>query len=185
MGAVEHLKTLCCLGLPPESAMIAVTPLLHEIVPHGWSRMALLEPDASIGNGYSEHPSSAAIMRERMWQFAKDQSSPMALWKASFRANGIGWTLPMQGRGWLDSGWYREIEAPLDSCWILGAMLGNCGRSIAYVSMQRPRTTRPFTADDVHRLDPVRAWLAHAFRRSQGDESRPEALGLLDAAAGR
>jgi hypothetical protein len=27
MGAVEHLKTLCCLGLPPESAMIAVTPL--------------------------------------------------------------------------------------------------------------------------------------------------------------
>ena len=24
MGAVEHLKTLCCLGLPPESAMIAV-----------------------------------------------------------------------------------------------------------------------------------------------------------------
>ena len=30
MGAVEHLKTLCCLGLKPESAMIAVTPLLHE-----------------------------------------------------------------------------------------------------------------------------------------------------------
>jgi hypothetical protein len=45
MGAVEHLKTLCCLGLPPESAMIAVTPLLHEIIPHGgrawlwWSPM--------------------------------------------------------------------------------------------------------------------------------------------------
>jgi hypothetical protein len=37
MGAVEHLKTLCCLGLPPESAMIAVTPLLHEIIPHGWT----------------------------------------------------------------------------------------------------------------------------------------------------
>jgi hypothetical protein len=33
MGAVEHLKTLCCVGLPPESAMIAVTPLLHEIIP--------------------------------------------------------------------------------------------------------------------------------------------------------
>ncbi len=39
MGAVEHLKTLCCLGLPPESAMVAVTPLLHEIIPHGWSRL--------------------------------------------------------------------------------------------------------------------------------------------------
>jgi hypothetical protein len=38
MGAAEHLKTLCCLGLPPESAMAAVTPLLHEIIPHGWTR---------------------------------------------------------------------------------------------------------------------------------------------------
>jgi hypothetical protein len=37
MGAVEHLKTLCCLGLPPESAMIAVAPVLHEIIPHGWT----------------------------------------------------------------------------------------------------------------------------------------------------
>jgi len=34
MGAVEHLKTLCCLGLKPESFMVAVTPLLHEIIPH-------------------------------------------------------------------------------------------------------------------------------------------------------
>jgi hypothetical protein len=26
MGAVEHLKTLCCLGLKPEGAIVAVTP---------------------------------------------------------------------------------------------------------------------------------------------------------------
>jgi hypothetical protein len=49
MGAVEHLKTLCSLGLPPESATVAVVPLLHEIIPHGWSRIALLAPDANHG----------------------------------------------------------------------------------------------------------------------------------------
>jgi hypothetical protein len=38
MGAVEHLNTLCCLGLPTESAMIAVTLMLHEIIPHGATR---------------------------------------------------------------------------------------------------------------------------------------------------
>ena len=37
MGAVEHLKALCCLGLPPESAMVAVVPVLHEIIPHDGS----------------------------------------------------------------------------------------------------------------------------------------------------
>ena len=42
MRAVEHLKALCCLGLPPESATIALTPLLHEIVPHDGMRFGVL-----------------------------------------------------------------------------------------------------------------------------------------------
>ena len=60
MGAVEHLKSLCCLGLPPESAMVAIAPLLHEIIPHGSSRMALLNPDATLGRGYAENPATSA-----------------------------------------------------------------------------------------------------------------------------
>jgi hypothetical protein len=68
MGAVEHLKTMCCLGLKPESAMVAVTPLLHEIIPHGWSRMGLYESHATMGNGYSENP-EWALYRERFWRF--------------------------------------------------------------------------------------------------------------------
>src|ERR1700674_5283631 len=116
MGAVEHLKTLCCLGLKPESAMIAIAPLLHEILPHGWSRMVLLEPDATYGHGYAENPATAAIFRERERHFIEDRLSPMSLLASAFRANAIGWTLHLQGRSWLESGWYREIEAPLDSC---------------------------------------------------------------------
>jgi hypothetical protein len=56
MGAVEHLKTLCCLGLKPESAMVAATPLLHEIIPHGWSRMFLYKSDDTVGSTYVENP---------------------------------------------------------------------------------------------------------------------------------
>jgi hypothetical protein len=55
MGAVEHLKALCCLGLPPESAMVAVVPLLHEIIPHGGSRLAFVAPDATIMRGQARH----------------------------------------------------------------------------------------------------------------------------------
>jgi hypothetical protein len=164
MGAVEHLKTLCCLGLPPESAMVSVTPLLHEIIPHGWARWALLEPDGTIGRGYSENPATSTIFRDRMWKFVDDLSSPMSLWMSCFRSVGIGWTLHMQGRGWLDRAWYREIEAPLDSCWILDAMIGDAGKTCAIVSLTRPRSARPFTVEDVQRLDRLRPWLAHAFR---------------------
>jgi hypothetical protein len=175
MGAVEHLKTLCCLGLPPASAMLAVTPLLHEIIPHGWTRIWRMAFDATCIRGYGEHPETGVIFRERLWTFAMDPTSPVSLlFGPAFRAGGIGWLLHLQGRGWLESRHYREIEAPLDSCWVLDAMFGDDGRTTAGINLTRPRSARPFTVDHVQRLDPLRPWLAHAFRRSNSGNARHE-----------
>ena len=175
MGAVEHLKTLCCLGLPPESAMIAVTPLLHEIIPHGWTRMALVEPDATLSHGYTENPAMAFHL-DRFLELLHDPTNIIgSIYLPNFKSVGIGWALHRQGRGWLDSDWYREVEAPVDSCWWLEAMIGDGARSIASVHLTRPRSARAFTADDVQKLDPLRPWLAHAFRRSL-PESGPQDL---------
>jgi DNA-binding CsgD family transcriptional regulator len=174
MGAVEPLKTLCCLGLSPESAMVAVAPLLHEIIPHGGSRLALVAPDATITTGYSENPASAAIFRERLWQFMDDPSSLMSLWVHGVRAVSIGWALHRQGGDYLESGYYREIEVPLGSCWLLDAMIGDGGRTIGFVSLTRPRSARPFTVDDLQLLDRIRPWLAHAFRRSNSHNARED-----------
>jgi hypothetical protein len=164
MGAVEHLKTLCCLGLKPESAMVAVTPPLHEIIPHGWTRLALVASDATITSTYAEHPALGELFRERLWRFMDDPSALVSLWHPLFRAVGIGGTLHRQGRAYLETRYYRELEAPLDSCWMLAAFIGDGGRSIAFVHLTRPRSARPFTVDDVQRLDRLRPWLAHAFR---------------------
>jgi DNA-binding CsgD family transcriptional regulator len=90
----------------------------------------------------------------------------------------------MQGRGWVDSSWYREIEAPLDSCWILDAMIGNAGRTSSIVSLTRPRSARPFTADDVQRLDRLRPWLAHALRpQISGDLGPGDQIAMAVAGA--
>jgi DNA-binding CsgD family transcriptional regulator len=174
MGAVEHLKALCCLGLPPESAMVAVVPVLHEIIPHDGTRLALVAPDATITTGYSENPASAAIFRERLWQFMDDPSSLMSLWVPGVRAVAIGWALHRQGGHYLESGYYREIEVPLGSCWLLDAMIGDGGRTIGFVSLTRPRSARRFTVDDLQLLDRIRPWLAHAFRRSNSPNARDQ-----------
>jgi hypothetical protein len=62
VGAVEHLKTLCCLGLKPESAMIAIVPLLHEIISHGWTRLGLIAPDGAITSYFCEIPDTEAVI---------------------------------------------------------------------------------------------------------------------------
>jgi hypothetical protein len=182
MGAVEHLKTLCCLGLKPESAMISVTPLLHEIIPHGAAPTMLFKPDARTYTAYTENPETTPIWLANAWRFVNDPTSPMYSYLARFRAVSIGWTLHLQGRTWLDCGWYREVEAPTDSCWILDAMIGDTGRTIAGTHLTRPRSARPFTVDDVQRLDRLRPWLAHAFRPRQTGGIRQEDCDLMGTA---
>lgn len=184
MGAVEHLKTLCCLGLKPESAMIAIAPILHEIIPHGWSRQALIAPDTTWSASYSENPSAAGLYRERFATFIEDPAGFGPLYHPAIRAVGIGWTLHLQGRGWFDRAWYREIEAPLDVCWVLDAMIGDGGRTIALLHLTRPRTARPFTVEDVQALDRLRPWLAHALRPQQSDEFNLQGEERLLAATG-
>jgi DNA-binding CsgD family transcriptional regulator len=164
-GAIEHFKTLCCLGLKPESAMVAVTPLLHEIIPHGWTAIALLEPDSSMRQSYMEHQDAGPHLQEHLWRFMDDPAALISLWRPAFRAAGIGWTLHKQGQGYLESAYYQEIEAPIDTCWVLDAMIADGGRSIAAVYLKRPRSARPFTSDHVQRLDRLRPWLAYAFRQ--------------------
>jgi hypothetical protein len=88
-------------------------------------------------------------LRERLWQFMDDPSALASLWHPLFRAVGIGWTLHRQGGAYLESAYYRELEAPLDSCWILDAMIGDGGRTIGFVHLTRPRSARPFKVDDV------------------------------------
>jgi DNA-binding CsgD family transcriptional regulator len=169
-GAVEHLKTLCCLGLPPSSAAIAVAPLLHEIIPHGWTRIGLYDNDHMICGGHCEQTELLPLWRKRYCEFSEAPFGPgPRFFRRERRALGIGWMLPIQGQGWLDSAWYREMERPLDACWILDAVIGEGGRPYAFLGLTRPRCARRFTADDVRRLDPLRPWLAHAFRPTGSD----------------
>jgi DNA-binding CsgD family transcriptional regulator len=172
MGAVEHLKTLCCLGLPPESAMIALTPVLHEIIPHSWSRWGLLDSKAARRSTWAENPAAAPLYRERLWRFLDSSSGMGRLYLSAFKAGSIGWALPLQGREWFHSSWYREIEAPLDVCWMLDAMISVDGRTVGLVALTRPRIARRFTTEDVQCLDRLRPWLGHALRQDTSNSGR-------------
>jgi hypothetical protein len=177
MRAVEHLKTLCCLGLPPESAIMAVTPLLHEIIPHHWTRFDVFAL-RKIHGCLPEHYEKPSLCREHHIRTLEDPGYAQ-VWMAQRQAEGIVWILHPQGRGCLDSLSYGEIEAPLDRRRALSAMIGEGRRTYAALGLTRPRGALPFKADDVKRLHLLRPWLATALRpesprrAAEGNEERP------------
>jgi hypothetical protein len=74
-----------------------------------------------VTGGYAENPAMALSMK-RFYELLYDPSTVIgSLYIPDFKAIGIGWALHRQGPAWLQSDWYREIEAPLDSCWWLEA----------------------------------------------------------------
>jgi hypothetical protein len=63
-------------------------------------------------------------------------------------------------------------------------MIGNAGRTSSIVSLTRPRSARPFTADDVQRLDRLRPWLEHALRpQTSGDLGPGDQIAMAVAGA--
>jgi DNA-binding CsgD family transcriptional regulator len=162
---VEHFKTLCCLGLPPHQALIAIASGVRDVIPAGWTRIGIFDEHGAITSGYAEHGDFPAIAVSRYPHFMEnDPGSIAALMIPAWRAAGIGWTLHRQNADYLQGGYYDEIERPLDACWLLDAFVHDGTRSIVGLTLSRPRGAKPFRSEDVVLLDSLRPWIAHAFR---------------------
>ena len=160
---------------------MAVTPLLHDIIPHRWTRFDVFALGETHG-GCPERAEKTSLCRERHIR-AFEELGHAKVWIAQRQAEGIGWILHPHGRGCLHSPCYNEIEAPLSPRWALNAMIGVGGRTYAALGLTRPRGAPPFKADDLKRLHLLRPWLATALRpaspglAAEGNEERPGITG--------
>ncbi len=162
MRAVEHLKALCCLGLPPESATIALTPLLHEIVPHDGMRFGVLAHVARPPGGVPDRSDSVAPYRQG------PSFGPLPALIAERKPAGIFLNLPARDRNALDK---DSLHFRLG----LDATIGEGGTSYAILELSRPRAAlllydRGNQAFSIR----LRPWLVRALRpRSQACANEP------------
>jgi DNA-binding CsgD family transcriptional regulator len=163
--AIEHFKTLCCLGLPPRAAMVAIASGVRDVIPASWTRIGLYDENGAVTCGYAENGDFPALAVARYPHFMENEpASIAALMLPAWRAAGVGWTLHRQNADYLHTGYYSEIERPVDACWLLDAFAHDGTRSIVGLTLSRPRTAKPFRSDDVVLLDSLRPWIAHACR---------------------
>ncbi|HEY0494080.1 MAG TPA: hypothetical protein VGD57_11545 [Candidatus Dormibacteraeota bacterium] len=163
-NAVEHLKTLCCLGLPAESALVALASAIRDVVPAEWTRIGLHDHKLRPHIGYAEHPEFLPVFLDSFEEFIGDPNSLLYGYNDNLRKNAIGATLHRQGGTYLQSRYYNEFERRLDSCWLLEAAISDENRPIASLALSRHRSARPFSSKEVADLDAIRPWIAHALR---------------------
>jgi DNA-binding CsgD family transcriptional regulator len=175
----EHFRTLCCLGLGAREMMPLLMRGLHEVVPSTWNRIALGDADNRPVSTYAEHPGFYPKAWKHWYELMSTPGSIPSIVPLVAAAGGIGWTLHKQDARYLDSAFYHEVEKPLDSCWMLDAVMVYDGKPVAGMILARSRSDRPFNVDDVATIDRVRPWIAYALRPRGPDE--PIVLTLSDA----
>jgi DNA-binding CsgD family transcriptional regulator len=168
---VKHFRTLCSLGLPPEAALIAIAQAICEIVPASWARIGFNNAQALPTIFYGAHPDFLGRFIRDFDRFYRDPNALLSTLPRVWPRPVVGATLHLQNADYLDSAYYREFERPLDSCWLLDAILDHEGTSIGSMALSRPRAGRPFVAADAARLDSVRPWIAYAMRHGPAPAS--------------
>jgi DNA-binding CsgD family transcriptional regulator len=181
-----YFRTVCCLNLPRQAALIAIARALHEVIRSGWNRIGMLGPSGTPGAGFSENLEYMPLALERMESLLREQDSVGSIFPRAFAMGAVGMTLPAQDGAYLRSSWYRDLERELDACWLLDAMIQkDGGRTMVGLIMTRPRSAKPFSEDDATRLDRLRPWIAHALRERHACASKgPNATEHSYAAAG-
>src|SRR5688572_5362566 len=163
---------------------MALAAAVRDVIPAAWTRIGLYNEHGAVTCGYAEHGDFPALAVARYPHFMDNEpSSIAALMLPAWKAAGVGWTLHRQNADYLHTGYYDEIEKPLDACWLLDAMVHDGTRSTVGLTLSRPRVAKPFRSEDVTLLDSLRPWIAHAFRGRiapgyLGEKAFPEHIGV-------
>jgi DNA-binding CsgD family transcriptional regulator len=161
--AAAHLRTLSCLGLPPEAALVELAPLLREIVPADHVRIGLLDENDMPIMGYAEHPDFIALFFKTFDWVLSDPTSPAHIFMETHRRQRVGGMVGRQNAAYFETAYHQEFERQLDSHWLLEGAIPHGRRNVGSFNLTRRRLAKPFTAEDVRALERIQPWLSHAL----------------------
>lgn len=166
MHSTQHFKTLCCLGLPPQAAMVSIAGALHEVVASEWNRVGLYDDAGRIGAGYAEHPGCVPLLMENLELFHGADRWWATEHPGWFNRNAVGDLLDDRFmESFRKSEIFDTVERPVGVHWMLDS-IQPLARGKLGVQLLRSRRDKPFTAEDAARLRAIRPWMAHALRET-------------------
>ena len=169
--AEAGIQQLCCLGLDSETLIPAVLAELHHYVPSYANIFFWCNDDAEFVNMYDERPDASELLPLYFSEFYnRDELNVVVGWKQfvrkSIQAMDFDALLTVRRRNFLGHAFYNEFLRKLKFFWGLHMVVCEGDRRPGALVMHRGPDDKPFSQDEVRRLNRISSFIAHAAQAS-------------------
>ena len=179
-----HIRHLCCMGLPAETLMPRLLPLVRDLVPADSAGFFWVDAAGHMQNLIAERMLSAPKMRlyfEHFYSGGKYDFRDNFLSRAG---GGTSVAISESDAAFRQSAYYNEILQELDAHHVLYGIVRDHGTALGQLSLYRSKRDAGFSAHDRDALASIMHYVTHAVAAPAltGDAASAKASEFIDSA---
>ncbi|MFM7460294.1 MAG: hypothetical protein ACKO15_05590, partial [Burkholderiales bacterium] len=150
-----HIRHLCCLGLPSETLMPRLLPLVRELVPADSAGFFWVDSSGNMRNLVAERMLTAPKMRLYFDHFYSGGKYDFRKAFLARVATGKTVAVSQTDAAFRESAYYQEILQDLDAHHVLYGIVRDQTEALGQLSLYRGKADRPFSERDQDALSSV------------------------------
>ena len=176
-----QIRQLCCLGLPAETLMPRLLPLIRQLVPADSAGFFWVNGSGDMHNLYAERMLPSEHMRHYFEQFYDSNEHPFRQQFLARVKSGLDVDSSSADAALQRTAYYNEILRELDAHHVMYGVVRDHGSALGQISLYRPKKASEFDAKARADLTSILHYIAHAVAARNGLVS--ELLGTADGDA--
>lgn len=157
-----HIRHLCCLGLPSETLMPRLLPLVRQLVPAESAGFFWVDSTGHMQNLVAERMLSAPKMRLYFDHFYAGGEYDFRKGFMARVASGKSVAVSETDPAFCESAYYAEILKDLDAHHVLYGIVRDQSEALGQLSLYRGKADAPFSERDQEALSSIMHYINHA-----------------------
>jgi DNA-binding CsgD family transcriptional regulator len=163
-----QIRQLCCLGLPAETLMPRLLPLIRQLVPADSAGFFWVDSAGDMHNLYAERMLPSEHMRLYFERFYDSDEHPFRREFLARVESGVDVASSSADASLQRTAYYNEILRELDAHHVMYGVVRDHGSALGQISLYRPKKASEFDAKARTDLASILHYVAHAVAARNG-----------------
>ena len=163
-----QIRQLCCLGLPAETLMPRLLPLIRQLVPADSAGFFWVDSSGDMHNLYAERMLPSEHMRLYFEQFYDSDEHPFRRQFLARVQSGLDVASSSADAALQRTAYYNEILRELDAHHVMYGVVRDHGSALGQISLYRSKKSSEFDAKARADLASILHYVAHAVAARNG-----------------